>query len=183
MKKPLLIGVGVLVVLMLLFVGFYQFTTSKSPRTKLDAQGPAGLMLHIDHGTPSLRGRVAFGPAGSGSIEPYNKVWRTGANEATRFVINKDVKVGDKVVKAGSYTLYTIPNAEKWTVIINGQTGQWGTTYNEDRDVARLEVPVEKLDAPVEKLTITATADEATKTAAVALMWDKTKIKFDLVVQ
>lgn len=183
MKKPLVIGIGVLVGLMLLFFGFYQYTTSKSPRTKLDAKGPGDFELKISYGTPSLRGRTAFGPAGSGTIEPFGKVWRTGANEATSFVISKDVKFGDKVVKAGEYTLYTLPGADKWVIILNGQTGQWGTTYNLDRDVARLEVPIETLPAPVEKLSITATADEATKTATVTLQWDKTQVKFPLVVQ
>src|SRR5580704_1818688 len=87
----------------------------------------------VDYGRPSKRGRVIFG-----SLVPYGQVWRTGANAATTFVIDKDLTIGAQTVPAGTYTLYTLPSASNWLLIINKQTGQWGTEYDQSQDLVRI---------------------------------------------
>lgn len=119
----------------------------KSPRVKAD-----GKDVTVAYGQPSKRGRVIFG-----QLEPYGKVWRTGANEATEITFRKDVTFGGQPVKAGTYTLFTVPNEKEWEVILNPELKQWGA-YGYDKikgkDLPHVKVPVKKLDSPTEKLTL-----------------------------
>lgn len=112
----------------------------------------------VTYGQPSMRGRKIFG-----ELVPYGKVWRTGANEATTITFKKNGMFGGKEVKAGTYTLFTIPTEQKWTVILNSKLGQWGA-YGYDstkiHDVLQVTVPVKHLSQPVEKLTISTTNKE-----------------------
>lgn len=107
--------------------------------------------ITIDYSAPSMRGRQIFG---NGTLVPYGKVWRTGANSATTLKTSGNLKIGSLSVPAGTYTLYSLPTASGWTLIINKQTGQWGTVYKEDMDLGR--VPMEKASnaSPVEKMVI-----------------------------
>ena len=124
----------------------------------------------IDYSRPSAKGRQVFGGLG-----PYGKVWRTGANEATAFVTTADVMVGNTHVPAGSYTLYTIPQADKWTLIINKQTGQWGTEYHQDQDLARVDMKKQEITVPVEQFTI-ALDQDSNDSADLILEWEKTRV-------
>jgi hypothetical protein len=86
---------------------------------------------------------------------PYGEVWRTGANEATSFVTTADLTVDGKDVPAGSYTIFTVPNQDKWTLIINKKTGEWGIPYNYEADeLARVDMSVGKTPVPIENFTI-----------------------------
>ena len=96
-----------------------------------------------------MKGRKIYG-----DLVPFGQVWRTGANEATTFVTSSDVVVGGKNVPAGSYTIFTVPNADKWTLIINKKTGEWGIPYKYESDeLARVDMKISKLPAPVENFT------------------------------
>ncbi|MBI4418968.1 MAG: DUF2911 domain-containing protein [Ignavibacteriales bacterium] len=108
-----------------------------------------GKKISVNYGRPSMRGRTIMG-----GLVPYNKVWRTGANEATAFETETDLEFDGVVLPRGSYTLYTLPSAGPWKLIINKQTGQWGTVYNPELDFARLPMKKEPLKNPVETLTI-----------------------------
>jgi hypothetical protein len=108
-----------------------------------------GKSITIKYGAPSMRGRKIMG-----DIVLYDKVWRTGANEATTFATNANLTFGGTAVPAGTYTLYTLPGASQWLLIINKQTGQWGTDYNQDQDLARIPMKVAKLASPQEKMSI-----------------------------
>jgi hypothetical protein len=110
-----------------------------------------------------------------GALVPFDKVWRTGANEATSFVTDADVMVGDVHVPAGKYTLYSIPGDKEWTVIINKQTGQWGTEYKEDQDLGRTKVKAAKASAPVPQFTIAFDKANGKKTA-MNMEWENTKV-------
>jgi len=81
----------------------------------------AGSEIKISYSSPAVKGRKIWG-----GLVPYDKVWRTGANEATIFETSKDIKIGGKTLKAGKYSLYTKPGEKEWSVIFNSQTGQWG---------------------------------------------------------
>ena len=95
-----------------------------------------------------MKGRKIYG-----DLVPFGQVWRTGANEATTFVTSGDVMVGGKAVPAGNYTIFTVPNADKWTLIVNKKTGEWGIPYKYESDeLARVDMKVSKLPSPVEEL-------------------------------
>lgn len=96
-----------------------------------------------------MRGRKIVG-----ELVPYDKVWRTGANESTSFVTDTNLTIGGKQVPAGSYTLYTLPGASQWLLIVNKQTGQWGTKYDESQDLVRVPMKSGKLSSPQEKMSI-----------------------------
>ena len=117
----------------------------------------AGRQLKVVYGSPSVRDRVIFG-----GLIPWNEVWRTGANEATSFSSEANLRIGDAEVPAGDYTLYTIPDEDEWTLIINRQTGQWGTEYHSDMDLARVTMSVDELPESVERFRISLEALDST---------------------
>lgn len=128
-----------------------------------------GAHLKIIYSRPSMRGRKIWG-----GLVPYDTVWRTGANAATQFSTDKDLFIGNTNVPAGNYTLYSIYSPDSAKLIINSQTGQWGTVYNESRDFAR--IPMEKSSAgPHEEFTIS--MDTADGTGYIRLAWDMTQFQ------
>lgn len=104
----------------------------------------------VDYGRPLTRGRQIFG-----GLVPWNEVWRTGANAATQLNTGIDLKVGDGVIPAGTYTLWTLPTPNGVQLIVNRQTGQWGTQYDASQDLLRVDLRTEQLARPVERFTIT----------------------------
>lgn len=107
------------------------------------------LAITIDYGQPHARGRQV-----AGGVVPYDRVWRTGANAATSFTTDVDLTVGGARVPKGSYTLYTLPTRAGWKLIINRQTGQWGTEYDASRDLARVDLRARTLREAQESFTI-----------------------------
>ena len=108
-----------------------------------------GVKITINYGSPSLKGRVIWG-----GLEPYGKVWRAGANEATRITFGSDVTIDGKKIGAGTYGLFVLPEKEgAWSVIFNATAEQWGAfKYDESKDVLRVKVAPAKLGEPVEAL-------------------------------
>ena len=133
-----------------------------------------GKTIKTDYSSPRMKGRKIYG-----DLVPYGKVWRTGANEATAFVTSADVKVGDKDVPAGSYTLFTIPNADKWTLNINKKTGEWGIPYKYEGDeLARVDMKVSKLPSAVENFTIS--YEKSGSGCTLNIDWDNTRASVDI---
>ena len=110
----------------------------------------AGTALTVHYSRPSARGRMIFG-----GVVPWDRVWRTGANEATVFETGADLVFAGTAVPAGRYSLWTIPSPAGWKLVLNRNTGQWGTDYDPRYDLARLDMTVEALAQPVEQFTIT----------------------------
>lgn len=108
-----------------------------------------GKRISINYGRPSMRGRRIVG-----EFIPYNKVWRTGAGKATSFETEADLRLGDIEIPRGVYSLYTLPTQTQWKLIVNKQTGQWGTLYNPELDFARVRLDQRRLKSPVERLTV-----------------------------
>lgn len=136
---------------------------------------PAGrgtpALVKVVYGRPMKKGRTMLGGS-----EAYGKVWRTGANESTEIKLYKDVTFGDKKVSAGTYTLYTIPDKDEWTIIFNSKLDTWGAyEYEEGKDVARLKVPAGKTESEVEAFTIT--FDGSGGTGNMILAWENTMVK------
>ncbi|WP_461141362.1 DUF2911 domain-containing protein [Spirosoma pomorum] len=159
-----------LLVLLALFVSVVSVAqTRKQPMSpRITAESP-DKNIKVVYGQPSRKGRVVFGPEGSPSLEKFGRVWRTGANEATEITFQNDVMFGGKMVKAGTYTMFTIPGEKEWSVILNSTLGEWGA-FNYDKikgaDVASVKVPVSMSKTPIEKLTITPANN------SLAIAWD-----------
>lgn len=109
----------------------------------------SGANISIEYGRPYVKGRTI-----GKELAPFGYVWRAGADEATTLVSNKTLAFGSLTVPAGTHTLWVLPTADKWQLIVNKNTGQWGTEYDQAGDVGRVDMKVEKLSAPVEQLTI-----------------------------
>ena len=127
-----------------------------------------GKTVTIQYSRPSMRGRKIFG-----GLVPYDEVWRTGANAATSLKTDVDLNIGGANVPAGSYTLYTLPGMSSWKLIINKQTGQWGTEYSQGQDLARADMKVGQLSSPMEQFTISFDKTGG-NSATLKLEWDAT---------
>ena len=132
--------------------------------------------IQIEYGSPGVKGRKIWD-----GLVPYNKVWRTGANEATKITFADDVKVNGKNLKAGSYSFFAIPSKDKWILIFNKVADQWGAfEYNESEDALRIEVSPEKgcwqewLKYLIDK--------KSDSSAVVTLQWEKLKVPFTVEV-
>lgn len=145
-----------------------------SPRKSAEHTFADGKKVTIDYGSPSIRGRKIMG-----GLVPYGKVWRTGANAATGLVTDTDLTIGGTKVPAGKYTLYTLPGETSWQLIINKQTGQWGTEYNQPQDLARIPMKLESLNSPVEQMTFSF-ENTGADSANLVLEWEKTKLSVPL---
>jgi len=128
-----------------------------------------GSEVWVDYGRPMKRGREIFG-----NVVPWNTVWRTGANAATQLNTPVELVIGGASVPAGKYTVWTLPTPTGWKLIINKQTGQWGTEYHQEQDLARVDTRVETLPAPVEQFVIA--FEPANAPMAITFTWDKTKV-------
>jgi hypothetical protein len=129
-----------------------------------------GKNIVINYGKPSMLGRRIFG-----AFVPYYKVWRTGAGAATVLTTDADLEVDGAVVPRGSYSLYTLPAEERWKLIINKQTGQWGTTYLPQLDLARIDLNVKKLKTPVEECTFKLEKN-GTGSGVLKIEWENTSL-------
>lgn len=127
-----------------------------------------GAKISVTYGRPYAKGRKIVG-----GLVPYDKVWRTGADEATTIVTDKALMFGNTHVEPGTYTVYTLPGEKAWQLIINKQTGQWGTQYDQAQDLARIPMTVSKTSAPVEQFTI-AVADTPAG-GELRLSWENTQ--------
>jgi len=127
----------------------------------------AGKKVTVEYSRPSVRGRKVFG-----ELVPYDRVWRTGANKATHLTTETDLMFGKVLVPKGTYTLYTWPTATGWKLIINKQTGQWGTVYDEKQDLARIDMKISKTPAMVEQFTIS--LDKAGNGGVLKMEWENT---------
>ncbi len=175
--KGLLIGALLLVVIGYFGFGYMKTQTKKASPEEVNTFQLGDATMTVDYSRPGKKGRVIFG-----ELVPYGKVWRTGANEATTITVDKDIRVGGLPLAAGKYTLWTIPQATSWTVILNSKTYSWGVTYGGEAqrdpaaDVVKVEVPVQALAEVVEKFTIDVTPEPA----SLNLKWDQTLVSIPL---
>ncbi len=129
-------------------------TKDKSKRPSPPAQAQCkfsdGKTITVDYSSPRANGRKIYG-----GLVPFGEVWRTGANEVTTFVPTANLTICGKDIPAGNYTMFTVPAQDKWTLIINKKTGEWGIPYKYESDeLARVDMTVSKTSAPVENFTI-----------------------------
>lgn len=177
MKSPrVLIGVVLVVVAALPLIGA---DGAAVPAPKFPAQSPAATVtqdlgltkIEVVYSRPGVKGRKIFG-----GTEAFGRVWRTGANTATKISFSTPVKFGGAAVPAGAYALYTIPGESEWTVILNKVTGQWGAyQYDEKNDLVRVKAKPVALTQLVETFTIDIN-DLRDQSATLNLVWEKTRV-------
>lgn len=169
MKRILIIcGIAISIIILVIF-GMRIYTKSFSPEASAVYSSDA-LDMEVDYCRPSKKGRDIFG-----GLLKYGEIWRTGANEATLISFSRNVTVNENPLKSGKYSLYTIPRPDEWTIIFNSQTGQWGTIYNEDRDVLRVDVPALKSNKTIEVFKIS--FENEKNYVNMILEWDDTLVK------
>jgi len=145
-----------------------------SPPASAECKFSDGKSVKIDYSSPRAKSRKIFG-----GLVPYGQVWRTGANESTTFVTDSAVNVGGQNVPAGSYTIFTVPEADKWTLVISKKTGEWGTDYpGPSEDLARIPMTVSKTAAPVENFTLG--FDQSGNNCTLHMEWENTRASIDL---
>lgn len=146
-----------------------------SPPAKAEATFGAKKVV-IDYSAPSKRDRKIMG-----ELVPFGRVWRTGANAATTLKTDSDLMIGTLHVPAGTYTLFTIPGEKEWTLIVNKQTGQWGTKYDESQDLGRVTMSVKPVKDTVETFVVDLKPATATK-GTLSLTWENTAASVPVVV-
>jgi hypothetical protein len=173
MRKSITFALGTLFALTLIVA--CQSRPSRATSATCDLGG--GETITTNYSSPRMKGRKIYG-----TLVLFGQVWRAGANEATTFVTTADVVVGGKAVPAGSYTLFTIPSADKWILIINKKTGEWGIPYKYESDeLARVDMNVSKLAAPVENFTIG--YDKSGSGSTLRMNWETIRASVDIAAK
>jgi len=146
-----------------------------SPRDTARATIGAANLL-VDYGRPRRRGREIFG-----NVVPWGQVWRTGANAATQLRTDRELVFAGLSVPAGTYTLWTLPTQTGWQLVVNSQTGQWGTAYDAARDLGHVPLTVGTLAEPVEIFTIS--VDSQGQGGVLSFTWDRTRATIPFTVR
>jgi hypothetical protein len=137
----------------------------------------AGKKISVEYGRPFKKGRTIFG-----GLVPWGKVWRAGADEATVFTTGGDLMLGRLHVPAGSYSLFTIPTPEGWTLILNKTVKQWGAySYNQGQDLGRVPMKVETRGNPTEQFTVLIEGTGGND-GVLKLAWDTTVASVPIMV-
>lgn len=131
-------------------------------------------IIKVIYSRPQKKGREIFGV-----MEKFGSVWRMGANESTDIQFTQPVTIGGKKLKAGSYSLFAIPNEKEWTIIVNEQTNRWGLSYDQTKDVVRVNVPVETTDKVIEYFSMTFV--ETPTGANLVMAWDRTQVQLPIL--
>jgi len=151
-KQFAVLAVGGLALGLMAVLGSAQMdkAAKPSPAAKASCELAGGKSITVDYSSPRARGRKIYG-----GLVPYGDVWRAGANEATTFVTTSDVMIGGAHVPAGNYTLFAVPNKDKWTLVVSKKTGEWGIPYpGADSDFVRVDMKASTLPSAVENFTI-----------------------------
>ncbi len=170
MKKIINVFFIIVVVLIIALFSIRSWTKRNSPFEQIEAS-KGDLTIKVGYCRPLMNKREIFG-----NLAPYNTVWRTGANEATVLHVSKSCTFANQKVKSGDYSLWTIPNKNEWTIILNKETGQWGTNYDSDKDYLRFKVKTAIKKLQTEQFTINLT--ETSKGINFDLNWENTNVEF-----
>lgn len=160
------------ILILLLITGLFNGLTAcaqrPSPAAKVSGTISSGAKITIDYSQPGIKGRTI-----GKEIAPWGKVWRTGANEATVFEVNKNVTVNGKSLPKGKYSLYSIPGQKEWVIILNKTWNQSGTEYDQKADVMRFTVKTLKAPSFTERMTF-----KIAKSGVVSLIWGNYLVNF-----
>src|SRR5216684_1915879 len=173
------VGLAIVALLVGVFAwrSYGQFGRSKytSPPASVAAT-IAGNPINIEYHAPSMHGRKVMG-----GLVPFGVVWCTGANWATKITTQANLEMGGLKLPAGSYSIWTLPNQNEWTLIINKQTGQFHLYYDSSQDFGRTKMNLKTLAAPVETFKIELRSDGGNK-GTLALLWETTEVSIPFTV-
>ncbi len=184
MIRKILIGVGIIILVLGIFVVYISLTTKSHSPGEVARFESNQLTVEVRYCRPFMKDRLIFGEASDGALVPYGQKWRTGANEATEIVFNVPIKIDGKTVPAGTYSLYTIPAPDVWQVAINERIGYWGASlmddpFKEEYDVIRANAFTRDLTSAVEQfgISLQPVGEDSLK---MSFAWDKTQA--DLII-
>jgi len=177
MKNRVVFGLGVSALLLSAFGGVAIAQDKRASPHETVTETINGKKITITYGRPYKKGRVIFG-----GLEPWGKVWRTGADEASTITLEADAMIGPLHVVAGTYSLFTIPNEKEWTLVLNKTAKQWGAfKYDQKMDYGRAPMTVTRSKVPVEQLTI-ALQKKGDHEAILKIAWDDFVASIDVMV-
>ncbi len=150
-----------------------------SPPRAQGQPAPTPLRIRFEYGQPNARGRQLLG-----KVIPFDSVWRTGANSSTTLTTDVAMVLGGSTLPKGAYSLYSLPTKTGWTLIVNANTGQWGTEYVEDKDVARIPLKARALKEPLESFSIVLQPDDRSPARGVLrLSWGDFELSTDWIAK
>lgn len=168
---------AVLILVVAGYVGYLMLTTRSHSPADVARYADGDISIEVFYCRPYKKGRLIFGTEEEGALVPYGRKWRTGANEATEISFSKDVLIDGNLLKAGRYSLYTIPGRDRWTVAFNSKLGYWGKglgdVFDESLDVLRATASVQSDLPEVEQFTISLTPSDSL--INMHFSWDKTR--------
>ncbi len=185
MVRKILLSLGVLLAIAIGYVAYTLFTTKSHSPEDVANYTSQDLTVSVNYCRPYKKGRLLFGEETSTALQKYGKNWRTGANEATEISITKDLVFPEGTLKAGSYSLYSIPGENEWTIAFNSKLNYWGADISGDPfdaalDVLRVTVPRQENSKEVEQFTIDFTTNDGI--VAMELKWGTVKVAIPLEV-
>jgi hypothetical protein len=171
---------AMLLVFVTCLISYAQQDESKrsSPAAQAQCKFSGGKTITVNYSSPRMRDRRIFG-----ELVPYGKIWRAGANEATTFVTDERlITVQGTNIPAGSYTIFTVPNPDKWSLIVNRHTNEWGIPYRyEAEELTRVPMSVTRLPSPVENFTIS--FDDTGGSCTMRMNWEGTQASVEFTVK
>jgi hypothetical protein len=148
------------------------------PILKMNGADSAALIARVIYSRPQKKGRVIFGTS-SRSLREYGKEWRLGANEATEIEFFKDVMINGKKIEKGRYIIYSIPYADRWTIILNTNLYTWGLHMDQSKDIFKVDVPLELQAPALEDFTMV--FEKASYGADLIMAWDNVKARLRII--
>lgn len=181
MKKKIFIGLGIL---LLAFVGFIAYTLlfPKSPKASASLSDQ-GLDISVSYSQPSKSGRMIFGDAEDGALQPYGQYWRLGANAPTEITFNKDITFAGKPVSAGTYRMYAVPGPDSFQISLNSSIGSFSGASEPDYslDIIKVDIPVTKMPTATEKFIINIAKDG--EVINMDFVWDQIMVRVPITIQ
>ena len=182
MKRKILIGLGILVIILVGFALYVVLVVNKRSPAGTTSISANGVDVKVEYHRPHKKGRLIFGDKKDGALQPYGVYWRLGANEATEITFNKNINFAGKPVKAGTYRMYTIPGPEIWSIFLNSELGKWGySEANHTLNVLKADVAADNTAPETEQFVINLSSDSAV--INMDFVWDKTLVRVPITVQ
>lgn len=181
MLKKILIGLGILFIAFVAFIGYGMLFPASPPTTTTYSNG--NLDITVNYSQPSKKGRVIFGTEAEGALQPYGQYWRLGANAATEISFSQDILFAGEKVPAGIYRMYAVPGADSWEISLNSELEVYFGVIepNYEMDVVKVNVPVNSTNSVVEKFTIS--FEDTSSQTVMSLAWDMTLIQVPISSQ
>ena len=176
MKKKILIGVGIILLIVIGVLTYMISTTKKHSPAATATYKQNGLDLTVNYCRPYKKGRIIFGDKSTGALQPYGEYWRVGANEATTFTTTTPVLFNGASIAPGKYALYAIPGSANWTIALNSENDRWGATPpDEKNDILRTQVAA-NVNADLQEQFLISFEPVNDSSVNMVLHWDNTRV-------